>query len=386
MSQYVTRRSLMRSVGAGLAVTVASGAVTAQSGDDWTAATSPVDGQLNDVVETSTGAYAVGDAGVVLERTSEGWQTVIQDGPSSNGNNLLGAGVTDDGERLWYVGSSGAIGEYNVQTGSQVADRSAPNDVTNNFNDVAVVGPAGDANVYIAGDSGGIYYSFDNGTTWNEVTPGSGAAIKAINFHGSQSGHAIDTNQTVFETTDGGTYEPIGIENADVGFFGLDSDATDDVWVVGGEGTVYRWDGAEWSSESIAVVALRDVEVGTSGVAVGDNGGVFDRSDGTWSQMTTPNSQNLSAVVHDSPSVAVGAGGTILERSDSDNGGDDGGDGDDGGGGEERSVTDYTNENDVVDTDGLRKAIHDWRADDIDTSLLREVIYAWRSGEQVVDQ
>jgi len=48
-----------------------------------------------------------------------------------------------------------------------------------------------------------------------------------------------------------------------------------------------------------------------------------------------------------------------------------------------RKIDDYANENDVVDTEGLRDAIDDWRAGDIDTELLREVIDAWRSGEPV---
>jgi len=49
----------------------------------------------------------------------------------------------------------------------------------------------------------------------------------------------------------------------------------------------------------------------------------------------------------------------------------------------EPSVSDYANNNGVVDTPGLREAIDDWRNDEIDTSLLRDVIDAWRSGEVV---
>lgn len=46
-------------------------------------------------------------------------------------------------------------------------------------------------------------------------------------------------------------------------------------------------------------------------------------------------------------------------------------------------VASYANENGVVETDGLREAISDWRAGEIGTSLLREVINAWRSGDPV---
>ena len=46
-------------------------------------------------------------------------------------------------------------------------------------------------------------------------------------------------------------------------------------------------------------------------------------------------------------------------------------------------VADYANEDNVVDTVGLREGIDDWRAGDIETDLLREVIDYWRSGEPV---
>jgi parallel beta-helix repeat protein len=43
----------------------------------------------------------------------------------------------------------------------------------------------------------------------------------------------------------------------------------------------------------------------------------------------------------------------------------------------------YANEEGVIDTDGLRQAINDWRSGAIGTDLLREVIDYWRSGEKV---
>jgi len=47
------------------------------------------------------------------------------------------------------------------------------------------------------------------------------------------------------------------------------------------------------------------------------------------------------------------------------------------------SLADYANEDGIVDTDGLREAIDDWRAGGIDTDLLREVIGFWRTGQPV---
>ncbi|MFB6309353.1 MAG: WD40/YVTN/BNR-like repeat-containing protein [Haloarculaceae archaeon] len=312
-----TRRTVLKGMGGAIGAAVGATTVpSALAAQEWTAVESPTGQTLHDVEHTSAGAYAVGGNGVVIARTGEGWQKVLDGGPTGNGNNLYGADVTDGGKRLWFVGSSGAIGEYDVETGTLV-DHSAPNDVTNNFNDVAVTGQAGEANVYVAGDSGKIYYSFENGETgsWEQVTPGSGSAINAIDFHDDRAGHAVDGNKTVFETGDGTTWEKLGIENANHNFYGVDSDGTDDVRVSGGGGSIYRWDGGEWRRADTGDASLRDVEVQSgNGYVVGGGGAVYALADGRWRQETTPTGDNLKAVVLGDPAIAVGAGGTIIEK------------------------------------------------------------------------
>jgi hypothetical protein len=47
------------------------------------------------------------------------------------------------------------------------------------------------------------------------------------------------------------------------------------------------------------------------------------------------------------------------------------------------SLGDYANEDGVVNTDGLRDAVADWRSGEIDADLLRKVVNAWRSGEPI---
>lgn len=308
------RRTVLKSLGsaaiAGLALT---GTGTAAS-TDWTSVETPTDRDVNDVGYTTAGAFAVADSGIVLERTDTGWQKVIDGGPTGNGNSLNGASVTDDGGRLWFVGNSGAIGEYDVQTGS-LNDYSAPNDVTNNFNSVAVTGSSGEANVYVAGDSGKIYYSFDNGETFDQVTPGSGAEINAIDFHDSRAGHAVDGNQTVFETDDGSTYDKIGLQDANVNLYGVDSDAFDDVWVSGGGGMIFNYDGAQWTATDTGDADLQDIEVEDSdGYVVGGGGKVYGYDGAKWSQEQTPTGANLAAVALGATDIAVGASGVILER------------------------------------------------------------------------
>ncbi len=318
MSEHsVTRRTVLKTVGAAAAAAAVPATVTAS--DEWTSVESPTGNTLYDIEYTAGGAYAIGSGGVVLERTAEGWRKVLDGGPTGNGNDCYGADVTDDGKRLWFVGSSGAIGEYDVETGN-LNDHSAPMDVTNNFNDLAVTGEAGEANVYVAGDSGKMYYSFENGEqgSWEYVTPASGSNINAVDFYDDRKGHIVDGNKTVLHTQDGTTWDKIGLADANVNFYGVDSDGADDVWVSGGGGMVFHWDGVEWTPADTGDAGLRDIEVTDDddgdGLTVGGGGVVYDLTGGRWEQETTPIGENLKAVVRGSPDIAVGAAGTILEH------------------------------------------------------------------------
>ncbi len=104
----------------------------------------------------------LGRGGLLVKRLVKGWTTVFDGGPTGNSNDLCDAAATDDSTRASVVGDSGAIGNYNLETGN-LNDRSAPMDVTNNFNDVAVTGEGGEDNAYITGNSGKMHFSFENG-------------------------------------------------------------------------------------------------------------------------------------------------------------------------------------------------------------------------------
>lgn len=288
---------------------------------EWTLVQSTTDNTIHDVAITSEGAYAVAEGGILLERTQEEWIKVVDGGVSGNGNDLLGIAKTDNGNRLWMVGASGAVGEYNVSTGN-LNDYSQPMDASNNFNDVAVTRNPENTNIYISGDSGKMYHNFDDGQEgmWQSVTPGNGSAINAVGFFNDRQGHIVDANQSVLNTQDGGTWNKVGIADADVDFLGIDSDGSSDVWVSGGNGMIFRWNGSEWTPITVAEATLMDIEIGAdnqSGYAVGGNATVISYNGSAWSSQDTPTTENLNAVVQGSdtmPDIAVGAGGTILER------------------------------------------------------------------------
>ncbi|WP_323675799.1 hypothetical protein [Halorubellus sp. PRR65] len=322
-NQSSTRRRFLQLSAATATATALGTTTTAADPGTWESTKSPVDVTLHDVETTAANAFAVGGAGVVVERTQDGWRKVVDGGPTGNGNSLYGADVTDDGKRLWFVGASGAIGEYDVETGN-LESHSAPNDSTNNFNDVAVTGDSDEANVYVAGDSGSVHYSFENGATgtWNYVAVGQGAAIQAIDFHGPRTGHLVNGNANVFYTGDGTTWNKTGIADADVSLYGVDSDAKDDVHVAAGSGVVYRYkpdsEGTpKWFRTKVGEPSLRDIEkTDDDGYAVGDAGAVFDQESGEWGRDETPNGQGLTAVVDtDGNDIAVGASGTIVETN-----------------------------------------------------------------------
>lgn len=317
MTRYTTRRAFLGAGATATALATVPAAATASEPGGWTTAETPTSNALYDVTYAADGAYAVGGGGYLLERTGSDWETVTQEGPGGNGNDLYGIDATDDGRRLWFVGDSGAIGEYDVEDGT-IDDHSSPDDVTDQLNDVAATGEFC-AKVYAATDSGAILYSVEDGNdgTWETVTPGSGAAIPAIDFHADREGHAVDDDQSVFQTTDGESWTTIGIDSADGSFFGVDGEATDDVTVSASDGTLHAWNGSEWSDEQVHTVDLRDVAVdGESGLTVGGSGTVLRRSGGGWSQEPTDTGENLEGVsqVGRSPEIAVGAGGTVLEH------------------------------------------------------------------------
>ena len=309
LRETASRRAVLKTAGS---LCAAAAVPTATAATKWTVEKAPTDGALYDVAYASDGAYAVGQDGVVLERTEKGWRKVTDGGVTGDGRDLLCADVTDDGDRLWFAGASGAVGEYDVRTGG-IDDHGSPQDNTNNFLDIAVTGQGGEANVYVADGSGIVSYSFENGQSgkWNSVQVGQGDALTGIDFYDAKSGHVVNTNGSAFDTTDGSSYDRIGVPDANESFYGLDSDGATDVRVAAGGGVVYRYDG-EWSSTTIANATLRDIEVdGEDGYAVGESGRVF-RYDGDWSEESTETGQNLRAVDRGSPNVAVGDSSTVI--------------------------------------------------------------------------
>jgi hypothetical protein len=308
--------------------------VAGQSTDDWTVAESPTEKTLNSAAETLEGPFAVGAGGDVLARRQSGWQKVVEYGPQARSRRLTGADVTDDGRAIWFVGGSGVIGEYRVDT-ETLTNYSAPKGKTSTWEDCAVVGTAGEnERLYFVNGSGELLVGVrqDSGAVkYQDVTkPGGGSTIPGIDFRARKAGHVCSTSQLVSETTDGGkNWQRIGIDFSGEGFFDIASVEAKDVNVAAGNGIVYRYDGFRWTPHVIdgERQAIRGIDRDSeNGLAAGDGGKVYERqSAGQWKRFQTSAKAQLQGVArgktHD---VAVGAGGTIVERpvdrTDSDSG------------------------------------------------------------------
>jgi photosystem II stability/assembly factor-like uncharacterized protein len=283
---------------------------------DWTEIDTPTDRSLLDVVTTREGAYAVGEGGVVLVCDGDEWTVALDDGPTANANVLRGVDGTDDGDAIWFAGDSGVLGRFADGT---LTDHSAPKDRTSTWEDVAVTGESGDERIHLVNGSGELLRgSYEEGTVpWAEIKkPGSGSSISSIAFVDDDRGYLCDTNQSVYETTDGGeSFERIGIEDANTAFTGVAA-SDDETLVTADDGSLFRHDGAVWTRRRPGKVALSAIALGgEAGFAAGDGGAVYERTDGDWKSVETPVTADLRGIaVGNGRVVAVGVEGTIVER------------------------------------------------------------------------
>lgn len=285
---------------------------------EWTESDSPTKEGLSDVVVTATGPHAVGTGGVVLTREDDGWEVSLERGPTTESNDLRGAGVSDDGRHLWFAGDSGVLGQYDVEE-SYLTDYSAPLAITNNWTDVAVVGPADGETIYLVDGSGQVLRGENDGGEfdWNQPeVPGSGSSMTSVEFT-EEAGYLCDTNAGVYETTDGGgSYEIIGIEDAGADFTDIAPLTREAISVACDDGTVFRYDGTTWTKLYAGEGALHAIDRRDDrGFAAGAEGAIYERTGGGWEPDPTPIEAALYGVAIDTDggAVAVGEDGTIIE-------------------------------------------------------------------------
>ncbi|WP_435175236.1 hypothetical protein [Halorussus sp. AFM4] len=303
---------------------------TGDEAGEWAVAETPTDATLYAVVQTAAGPHAVGEDGVVLARRTDspdddGWRVVVEAGPGARRNTLRDAAVTAGGERVWFAGSSGALGAYDVAA-DRKHDHSAPMEKTSTWEAVAVAGPRDAESLRAANGSGEVLpvATDDDGCPeWGEVSePGSGSSVAGLASDGRRF-FVADTNGGAFEER-GTDRTDISPRNAEVDFHDVAaSEAT--VRIAGDGGLVYRYDRVcrNWTPCRVGETALRALAVdGDAALAVGAGGRAYRRTPTTgWRSVPTPVEESLRDVALGGSGdavgetdVAVGESGVVIER------------------------------------------------------------------------
>ncbi len=282
----------------------------------WREVETPTEEPLTDATVAGGRAFAVGGGGTLLARTDGGWEIVLEEGPTGCSTNLTSTSATEDGERVWMAGDGGVLASYDPESG-RVTDRSAPLDITSSWTDCAAVGPSGEESLTLLTGSGEVVRGTVSGTEieWDEpVKPGSGSSATGVTF-AEGVGYVCDSNASVFEI-DGESYERIGVEDGG-SFTDLSAVAPGEVSTVAADGSVHRYDGTAWTRSAASEGALTGIDLdGDRGLACSDAGELLDRDPPGWEPVEVPTEGGLNAVSLDptGPDLAVGEGGTALER------------------------------------------------------------------------
>ncbi|MXV64569.1 hypothetical protein GS429_21330 [Natronorubrum sp. JWXQ-INN-674] len=294
---------------------------SADAGAEWHGVDTPAETALYDVaIPTASDAYAVGADGTVLSGDGQGqWSVVLEDGPAAQGNDLRGADATADGEAVWIAGDSGALGRVDVETGRHT-DYTAPEDVTDNWLGVAVGGSSDAETILLINGSGavlrGTYREGDLEWTGPDK-PGSGSSLSGVELVGDV-GYCCDTNDGVFETTDGGeSFERVGLEGADGTLTDVATTGRGDCLVSADDGVVHRYGGSTWTPERVADGSLTGLARSGERTAACADDGIHERSTPTadWERIDIDGTDALQAIsIAPERSVAVGENGTVIER------------------------------------------------------------------------
>ncbi|WP_254763775.1 WD40/YVTN/BNR-like repeat-containing protein [Natrinema marinum] len=289
---------------------------------EWQAVETPFETDLFEVVSTVAGPYAIGDGGVIVADRGDGWEVIIEDGPNVRSNQLRGLDVTDDGRRIWFAGSSGAIGCYDIETRRKF-DYSYPKEMTSTWEGLAVSGETGDEKLLVANGSGEILpvtiHGFDVNWGVTSKPNDQGSKVAALAASPNGYGYAVDTSGNAFKTTADDGWEDIGIVNSQVKFYDIWAGEDERVYVAAGDGRVYRYDDSYrgWTPIRVGEKSLRAFDkYDEQLVALGDAGAFYQRIDGgeRWEKRHTPTESVLNDVALDRPDIAVGKSGLVIER------------------------------------------------------------------------
>jgi photosystem II stability/assembly factor-like uncharacterized protein len=290
----------------------------------WHKAESPTGRTLYDVVVSRAGVFAVGEDGIIVGRCHGIWERIDKDSPNLEvvGNTLYDASTPEDGRNVWFCGSSGAIGVYEPKE-QELLDYSAPGEKTSTWETIAVAGTKGQEYIFVGNGSGELLRGRRDGKeiNWIDVRePEGGSTLVDMEFPTANVGFLADSSGELSRTTDAGdSWNNIGVRGASHALHSIGAADEKTVFVSADAGAVYRYNGTTWTELDAGQASVHGIDIvdRKTGLACTAEGGVYSLKDGRWNEVGSFDGQTLHSIIYGNeaaPHVAVGSGGTIVER------------------------------------------------------------------------
>ena len=294
---------------------------------DWRVLDTRLSCNLYAVVGTVEGPHAVGGRGVLAADRGEGWEVVFDDGPATRQNQIRSVDVTDDGKRLWLVGSGGSIGCYDVAERRRY-DYGYPEQLTSTWEGIAVSGPRGAEKALAANGSGEVlpFAVEDADPDWGYLDPvgDANAGIDAFGSTPEGVGFVVDTTGSAYKTTPAEGWTDIGVLDTQASFTEVAAGPDEQVYVAADDGRLYRYGDTYHSWTPIEVgdgVAVRTVDVYRGGngrrqmAVLSEEGRLYERvASERWERRPVPTNDRLYDLSLGDPDLVVGRSGTVIER------------------------------------------------------------------------
>lgn len=282
----------------------------------WSIFPSPTEDNLVEIdMVSATDGWAVGGYFTFVRWDGESWKLHAENLLFSHSANSIDMVSSTDG---WAGGSQGKLmrwdgenwTEYEHELGTQTIMSIDMVSATDGW----------------AVGSGGIILHWD-GDNWNSVNSPTGVVLRTVQMLSSTDGWAVGSATTkVVLHYDGNEWTAVGGVPDDLThLYGVDAMGPSNVWVTAGIGTFLHWDGSgtwsSWSASDTVTATSIDMLSDTEGWAVGGVGGhsgtVFQWDGTQWTALTITPSEILLDLdmVSDVQGWAVGSGGTILSYS-----------------------------------------------------------------------
>ncbi|MCB1164065.1 hypothetical protein KDL67_15360 [bacterium] len=278
------------------------GNVWRYDGSGWTLMSTPTTSNLfGACVDDQNRVYMVGDNGTVIRWNGASWSAL----PSGSTQSLYS--VASVGDKVYAVGTNGTILLYDgsgwgVMTSGVGVALWSVEAVSNSF-----LVACGDEGVVLAGD----------GATWQQVFTTENFRMLTADLADDGSAWAGDGGARMWRRTNDGWELSDSFGTV---VRGLWSAASDDVWAVGDNGHLWRWNGSAWSDVSSptsqALYAIDGNAATGEAWAVGYNGTVlrYDPGGDSWSTVSSGTTYTLRTCVvqADGTVYVAGAAGTLL--------------------------------------------------------------------------